>query len=155
ETGRAQKLAQTFKAPEGAHKLASVSLPLSGAAKAVVKVYEVGERPPFGTLLKEMVVTVGDASGEPASGWVRLPVRPAVAMKAGHRYSLVLKTDRKRDQLWTSHANDRYRGGQSWCFCPVWKNQEIDFDTLRWQSAEDLDRPTDDLAFELRFWRKG
>lgn len=149
DTGRVQKLAQTFVAPKEAHKLALVSVPFRGAkGSAVVKVFEVGEKPPFGTLLGEATVAVED-------GEHPVQLRPALAVDPGQRYSIVLEAARRRHSFTAGFVSaGSYRGGQLWCYCPRWKDGGPT-DKRWWQSAKELDHPKEDLTFELRFWRKG
>lgn len=153
--GHVQKLAQTFRAPKGAHKLSSVSLVLAGHANAVVKIYDLGKRPPFGTRLRKLVVPVDYEWGDPGSMWVDARIRPAVVVQPGTRYSLVLTAERRRKSFAAAGDVGNYPGGRHWCFCPLWTNGEVDFENARWQSAEELEAPQLDLAFKLRFWRRG
>jgi hypothetical protein len=154
-TGHVQKLAQTFRAPKGAHKLSSVSLILAGHSNAVVKIYDVGKRAPFGTRLAKRVVAVDYEWGDPGSSWVYVRIRPAVVVQPGRRYSLVLTAERRRKSFASAGENGNYRRGQQWCFCPLWTNGGVDFENARWQSAKELDAPALDLAFKLRFQRRG
>lgn len=110
--------------------------------------FEVGEKPPFGTLLRELTVAVDD--GERA---VRL--RPAPVVEPGQRYSVVLEPARRRHLFSAGFVSaGSYRGGRLWCYCPRWKNGGPT-DRRWWQSAKELGSPKDDLTFELRFWREG
>lgn len=150
-----QKLAQTFVAPKGAHKLASLSLLLAGKGNAVVKIYEVGKRPPFGTRLRKIVLPVDQYWGDPGTAPQRARIRPALVVEPGQRYSLVLTTQRRRKSLIAAGGIAGYRRGAYWCFCPQWKDGAVDVEGAHWQSAEELDSPLMDLTFELGFWRKG
>lgn len=148
-----QKIAQTITAPKGARKLASVSLALEGDdAHAVLRIYEVGKKPPFGTFLREVVLPVDRAWEEPIE-WQTARLRPALTVTPGKQYGLVLRAAERR-KLLTASAGSHYPGGEWWCFCPAW-NGSADFENASWQSAEELDWPTWDLSFKLRFWRKG
>lgn len=156
DTGKAQKIAQTFVAPKEAHKLASVSLVLAGTkSNAVLKVFEVGKKPPFGTLLRKLEVPVDYHWGDPGSRWITARVRPALVVEPGARYSFALKSERPRRTMASAGGMNEYRGGQWWCFCPTWTNGGADYDNVRWQSGKELDSPTMDVTFKLGFWRKG
>lgn len=149
-----QKIAQTVTAPEGARKLASIGLVLAGReTHAVLRIYEVGENPPFGTLLKKVVIPV-DASWGPIAEWQTARLRPALEVTPGKQYGLVLRVQERRRSL-AAAGGGGYDGGERWCFCPVLKGGDPDFENARWQSAEELGTTESDLAFKLRFWRKG
>lgn len=152
EHGHFQKLAQTFVAPKTARKLASVSLVLAAEDKeAVVKVYEVGKKPPFGTLLAKVTIPV-DAQWDGSIEWQKARMRPAITVTPGERYSLVVKPVGRRTRMGAAGGVGGYGRGQHWCYCPGWDG-EIDWENARWQSAEELDSPMMDLMFKLRFWR--
>ncbi|HEX2295891.1 MAG TPA: hypothetical protein VHN37_11335 [Actinomycetota bacterium] len=153
EKGFMQKLAQTFVAPKEAHKLASLSLVLAGTDDAaVVKVYEVGKKPPFGTFLHEARVPV-DAQWDGTTEWQTVRIRPALAVEPGERYSIVVRAASRRMRMGAAGGTNGYRRGQRWCYCPEW-NGGIDYEAAHWQSDEELGYGNDDLMFKLRFWRK-
>lgn len=153
--GHVRKLAQTFRAPKGSHKLSSVSLFLAGDSNAVVKIYDVGPRAPFGTRLAKRVVPVDYQWGEPGSGWVNVRIRPALVVQPGRRYSLILTAERPRKRFAASGDSGHYRRGQQWCFCPASLSDGVDYDNVRWRPAKETIDSSLDLAFKLRFWRRG
>jgi hypothetical protein len=148
EPGWNKKIAQIFVPPAEAHKLARVSLMLAGEDETVVvKVYEVGKKPPFGTLLRKTNVVADQQWGQPGgTEWQRAAIRPALRMDPDKRYSIVLKVADRKAYMAAAGGSD-YERGRTWCYC--WES--ADFEELAWRP----DEWGTDLTFRLRFWRRG